>query len=303
MIVTSGNTSPRTKATPPQVGQKWRWIFWPLSPCFVYVVYLPLIFTELVGTLMAWQAYPWLPGRKFSTRVLRELSGYSVTMTYTQVLYVALVRVQDVIIGRFIGTAAVGQYRTAWRTVELISQGVILPFTQVALPTLGRLQDDLPAFRKAYLRITAARASREHPELLTMLADGRLHLSGIAKLAPHLTPANRDELLRRATHRSKRQIEVLLAEVAPRPDVPVVLRRLPEPLKTGMAGAEPPAAVSASPPPLPDVVTPVPTNPLRPDGARTPPTKLSRVEPLSPGRYQLQLTVSAALVLLGAGGA
>ena len=87
--------------------------------------------------------------------MLRELSGYSVTMTYTQVLYVALVRVQDVIIGRFIGTAAVGQYRTAWRTVELISQGVIMPFTQVALPTLGRLQDDLPAFRKAYLRITA----------------------------------------------------------------------------------------------------------------------------------------------------
>jgi O-antigen/teichoic acid export membrane protein len=76
-------------------------------------------------------------------------------MTYTQVLYVALVRVQDVIIGRFIGTAAVGQYRTAWRTVDLIAQGVIMPFSQVALPTLGRLQDDLPAFRKAYLRMTA----------------------------------------------------------------------------------------------------------------------------------------------------
>jgi O-antigen/teichoic acid export membrane protein len=110
---------------------------------------------ELAGTLMAWQAYPWWPGRRFSTRVVRELSGYSVTMTYTQVLYVALVRVQDVIIGRFIGTAAVGQYRTAWRTVDLIAQGVIMPFSQVALPTLGRLQDDLPAFRKAYLRMTA----------------------------------------------------------------------------------------------------------------------------------------------------
>jgi O-antigen/teichoic acid export membrane protein len=111
--------------------------------------------TEVVGTLMAWQAYSWWPGRTFSTRVLRELSGYSIAMTYTQVLYVALVRVQDVIIGRFIGTSAVGQYRTAWRTVDLIAQGVITPFTQVSLPTLGRLQDDMPAFRKAYLRITA----------------------------------------------------------------------------------------------------------------------------------------------------
>lgn len=133
--------------------------------------------TELVGTVMAWQAYPWWPGRAFSTRVLRELSGYSVTMTYTQVLYVALVRVQDVIIGRFIGTAAVGQYRTAWRTVELISQGVIMPFTQVALPTLGRLQDDLPAFRKAYLRITSVCSAVAVPAIV-----------GFAVVAPDAIP-------------------------------------------------------------------------------------------------------------------
>jgi O-antigen/teichoic acid export membrane protein len=132
---------------------------------------------ELAGTGMAWQAYPWWPGRAFSTRVLRELSGYSITMTYTQLLYVALVRVQDVIIGRFIGAAAVGQYRTAWRTVELISQGVIMPFTQVALPTLGRLQDDLPAFRKAYLRITAVCSAVAVPAIV-----------GFAVIAPDAIP-------------------------------------------------------------------------------------------------------------------
>jgi O-antigen/teichoic acid export membrane protein len=133
--------------------------------------------TELAGTLMAWQAYPWWPGRRFSRRVLRELSGYSIAMTYTQMLYVAVVRVQDVIIGRFIGTDAVGQYRTAWRTVELISQGVIMPFTQVALPTLGRLQDDLPAFRKAYLRITSVCSSVAVPAIV-----------GFAVIAPDAIP-------------------------------------------------------------------------------------------------------------------
>src|SRR5262249_35024693 len=40
---------------------------------------------------------------------------------------------------------------------------------------------------EAYLRITVARASRVHPVLLAMLAEGRLHLSAISKLAPHLT--------------------------------------------------------------------------------------------------------------------
>ncbi len=79
---------------------------------------------------------------------------------------------------------------------------------------------------EAYLRIGAARASREHPMLLEMLRDGRLHLTGIAKLAPHLTPHNREELLKHATYRSKRRIEELVAELAPRPDAPARMRKL-----------------------------------------------------------------------------
>ena len=91
---------------------------------------------------------------------------------------------------------------------------------------------------EAYLRITAARAAREHPLLLTMLGDGRLHLIGIVKLARHLTPENRDDLLERATHKSKRQIEQLIAEIAPRPDAPTTVRKLPDrraPAATGPA--------------------------------------------------------------------
>ena len=81
---------------------------------------------------------------------------------------------------------------------------------------------------EAYLRIAAARAAREHPVLLTLLADGRLHLTAIAKLAPHLTPENRDDILERAAHRSKREIEELVAEILPRPDAPAVMRKLPD---------------------------------------------------------------------------
>ena len=60
--------------------------------------------------------------------------------------------------------------------------------------------------------------------LLTMLEDGRLHLSGIVELAPHLTDENCDELLARATHKTKREILELVAEIAPKPDVPPVAR-------------------------------------------------------------------------------
>jgi len=56
---------------------------------------------------------------------------------------------------------------------------------------------------EAFLRITAARASRRYPVLLKMLDDGRLHLSGLAVLAPHLTNSNCVELLARATTRPR----------------------------------------------------------------------------------------------------
>ena len=60
---------------------------------------------------------------------------------------------------------------------------------------------------EAYARITVARASRRYPALLAMLGDGRLHLSGIGKLVPHLTDANCEEMLARATHKTKSEIE------------------------------------------------------------------------------------------------
>ena len=80
---------------------------------------------------------------------------------------------------------------------------------------------------EAYLRIRVARASRRHPELLTMLEDGRIHLTGAAKLSPYLTEANRDTVLPRAAHKSKAKIEELVAEVAPQPDVAPKIRKLP----------------------------------------------------------------------------
>jgi hypothetical protein len=79
------------------------------------------------------------------------------------------------------------------------------------------------------LRIHVARASRRHPMLLEMLLDGSIHLSGIALLAPHLTARNRRDLLKRATHKTRREIEKLVAELRPRPDVPAAMRKLPAP--------------------------------------------------------------------------
>ena len=76
-------------------------------------------------------------------------------------------------------------------------------------------------------RIWAARTARRFPVVLEMVERGELHLSAIHLLARHLTVQNCDDVLRRARHKSSREIERLVAALAPRPDVASNVRALP----------------------------------------------------------------------------
>lgn len=145
----------------------------------------------------------------------------------------------------------------------------------------------------AYLRIKAARAARRHPMLLAMLADGRLHLSGIERLAPHLTCENRDDVLARATHRSKRQIEELVAELAPKPDVASSVRKLPAPRPAPEAAVAQPEPSLFSSPAAPAAVS-APAVAAPPSPATSRPTPRA-VAPLAPARYKVQFTASGDL--------
>lgn len=81
----------------------------------------------------------------------------------------------------------------------------------------------------AYGRIEAARAARRYPVLLERLADGSVTLTTVTLLAPHLTPENYRDLLDQARHKSRREVEALVAALRPQPPVPASVRQLPPP--------------------------------------------------------------------------
>jgi hypothetical protein len=69
----------------------------------------------------------------------------------------------------------------------------------------------------AATRIRVARAARQFPLMLRYFESGKIHLTGMRLLCPHLTEDNHRELLKRASHRSKKQVEELcVVELAPR---------------------------------------------------------------------------------------
>jgi len=140
---------------------------------------------------------------------------------------------------------------------------------------------------EAYLRIEVARAARQEPVLLEMLGDGRIHLSGALKLARHITPENRAALLKRATHASKREIEELVAEISPRPDVAATVRKLPEPKQA--LGTRPTLELRPERAPAPAQLVPERVEPA------FSPARPALVKPLSPGRFEVRFTASAEL--------
>ncbi|HEX9368523.1 MAG TPA: hypothetical protein VF921_17975, partial [Vicinamibacterales bacterium] len=100
----------------------------------------------------------------------------------------------------------------------------------------------------AYSRIEAARAARQFPEILAHLASGAVTLTAVCLLAPVLTPENNEELLAAARHKSKREVEHLVATTRPRPDVSTCVRKLPSPRPPQGAPAAPVLSACASPP-------------------------------------------------------
>src|ERR1051325_6832303 len=82
---------------------------------------------------------------------------------------------------------------------------------------------------EAYDRMKAAKAVRRFPAVLGMLASGRVSLTAIRLLSPHLTEPNHQELLAAAAGMGKRQLQELIAQRFPEPDVPFSMEALPPP--------------------------------------------------------------------------
>jgi 5-methylcytosine-specific restriction endonuclease McrA len=131
-------------------------------------------------------------------------------------------------------------------------------------------------------RIEAARACRRFPLILDLLASGEVTLTAVRLLGRHLTPGNHQAVLARAKGRSRQEIDVLVAELAPRPDVPGSVRKLPMFVATTSSVPTPAPATSAPAEPAPAIAA---------SPVAVLPTPRPIVQPTAPERYRVQFTI------------
>ena len=164
----------------------------------------------------------------------------------------------------------------------------------------------------AFRRIRVARTVRQFPAIFAALADGALNLTAVLLLTPHLAPHNCDELLAAAANKSKFELEQLIAECAPRADVPTLIRpiavaiyrdahagqegddraRLEGDDRAGLPEGAPTLQLALEPVvPSSGAQTATLMEPL-PSPVAAPAASRARLAPLAPGRFALQVTVS-----------
>ncbi|AKV04397.1 hypothetical protein AKJ09_11060 [Labilithrix luteola] len=122
---------------------------------------------------------------------------------------------------------------------------------------------------EAFRRLAAARLVRRLPVLLDAIASGRIHLSSLVLLRDLLTESNVDEIVAAASGKKKREVEELVARMAPKPDVQASIRKLPD--------RRPSSSTTSSQAPTP---------------SRVPPSQLQAI---AERRYKVQLTANEVL--------
>ncbi|WP_099042252.1 oligosaccharide flippase family protein [Mycobacterium neglectum] len=109
--------------------------------------------STMTSVVLSWWMAKWRPfGARFSLRIWREMARYSFPMLLDSLADRSREVFEQVIVGRVLGTADLGQYRYAYRIASLPSLAIITIGSHVLFPAYSRISNDNSRFRQAFLR-------------------------------------------------------------------------------------------------------------------------------------------------------
>jgi len=136
----------------------------------VYALVIQRFITELVTMLTAWFAFRWWPSVNFTRAQLIEVLPFSVSMSVSKLIGVIISRVQDMIIGVFVGAASVGFYRVARRTIDMLSIGTLTPISTVSVNLFVAIREDQTKVKQTFIRLLSVAGALSFPAFFGLAA-------------------------------------------------------------------------------------------------------------------------------------
>jgi len=140
--------------------------------------YWSLVIMGIVGAmgtaLASWIAAGWRPGLPSRGSNIGSMLAFGGHLTGFNLLNYLTRNGDNVLIGRFLGSGALGIYAKAYGLLMFPVQQINAPINGVVLPALSRLQDMPDKYRRYFLRAVEGLAFVGMPIIIFAFADARL---------------------------------------------------------------------------------------------------------------------------------
>ncbi len=136
----------------------------------VWSLVYQVLANSAIFLVLAWSASRWRPRVVFAWTELKTVMHYSLNLASYNVFFYVAQNADNLLIGRYLGSEALGWYDLAYRLMTFPMQAVSAVFGKVMLPYYSQAQADLPRFRQAFQQVAAAIAFVTFPLMLGVLA-------------------------------------------------------------------------------------------------------------------------------------
>ncbi len=114
-----------------------------------------LIFT-IVNGLLLWILSKWRPKFILSSLAVEQIFHFSANMTGFQIINYFGRNIDQLLIGKFLGSQALGYYSLAYKLMLLPLQNISWMIARVMFPAFSKIQADIHKVRSNYLRLIKA---------------------------------------------------------------------------------------------------------------------------------------------------
>ena len=110
--------------------------------------------SAVISLIVIWTAVDWQPKLRFSQKHFQDLFSFGVYVLAFKFIQFFDKRSDNLLIGYFLGDAALGYYAIAYRILEVMTQLLVNTINKVALPTFSRLQTKPKQLRQLFYQTT-----------------------------------------------------------------------------------------------------------------------------------------------------
>jgi O-antigen/teichoic acid export membrane protein len=118
----------------------------------VWSIVVQMLLNTVINTIVLWSISTWRPLFEFSWIDLKNLMRFSLPLMGTQTIHYWNRNLDNLLVGKFLGEAALGAYTRAYALMLFPVRQISSMLSSVMFPSIALIQDDIARVAKLYIK-------------------------------------------------------------------------------------------------------------------------------------------------------